>query len=285
MKKEKFPNATRDRLGRLMVGAAVGAGALDRAKLLYDAGVDVIFVDSAHGHSEGVINTVRAIKKQFDIDVVGGNVVTAKAAEDLIAAGADAIKVGIGAGSICTTRVVTGVGVPQITAVEDCVDAANAHGIPVISDGGIKEYGDVAKAIAAGACCVMIGGLIAGTDEAPGKRILLGGRLYKEYRGMGSEAALEARYGSGRYMRDPKGKVVPEGVEGLVDFVGPVAEVLTDMIGGLKHSMGYAGFRTIEEFRKNAVLIQISEGGQREAHPTVRLAKEPKNYRRPFLEF
>jgi IMP dehydrogenase len=279
LKKEMHPDATRDSNGRLMVGAAVGVEDLKRVDLLYKEDVDVIVIDSAHGHSQKVLDTVKMIKKNFDIDVVGGNVVTAKATEDLIAAGVDAVKVGIGAGSICTTRVVTGVGVPQITAVEICNDIADKYGVPIISDGGIQQYGDIAKAIAAGASSIMIGGLLAGTEEAPGKRVLLKGRLYKEYRGMGSEGALEKRYGPGRYFRESKGKSVPEGVEGIVDFVGPVSEVLHNMVGGLRHAMGYTGIRTIEEFRKKAVLIEVSTSSQREAHPSVRITKEPGNYR------
>jgi len=241
LKKETHPNATRDSSGRLVVGAAVGVSDIERVNLLCKEGVDVIVVDSAHGHSQKVLDTVKQIKKQFDIDVIGGNVVTAEGTEDLISAGVDAVKVGIGAGSICTTRVVTGVGIPQVTAVEVCSEVADKYDIPIISDGGIKQYGDIAKAITAGASSVMIGGLLAGTEEAPGKKIILRGRLYKEYRGMGSEGALETRYGPGRYFRDTKGKTVPEGVEGVVDFIGPVSEVLHDMTGGLKHAMGYAG--------------------------------------------
>ncbi len=279
LKKERYPYATRDSSGRLMVGAAVGVEDIKRVDLLCKEGVDVIVVDSAHGHSQKVLDTVKMIKKNFDIDVIGGNVVTAKAAEDIISAGADGVKVGIGAGSICTTRVVTGVGVPQITAVELCSEVADKYGVPIISDGGIQQYGDIAKAIAAGASSVMIGGLLAGTEEAPGKKILLRGRLYKEYRGMGSESALEKRYGPGRYFRDTKGKSVPEGVEGIVDFTGPVSEVLHFMVGGLKHAMGYTGIKSLEEFRKKAVLVQVSVSSQREAHPSVRITKEPGNYR------
>ncbi len=279
LKKEKFPDAMRDSDGRMMVGAAVGVNNLERVDLLVKADVDVIVVDSAHGHSKNVIDTIKQIKKQFDIDVIGGNVVTAKATSDLIAAGADAVKVGLGSGSICTTRVVTGVGVPQVTAIRDCSEVGDEYNVPIISDGGIKQYGDIAKAIAAGASSVMIGGLLAGTEESPGKRVLLGGRLYKEYRGMGSEAALEARMGASRYFRDPKGKTVPEGVEGLVDYVGPVSDVLHNMIGGLKHAMGYVGMKTLEEFRKNAELIRLSPAGQKESYPTVRITKEPSNFR------
>jgi len=279
LRKEMYPSATRDSSGRLMVGAAVGVGDMERVRLLCKEDVDVIVVDSAHGHSQRVLDTVKQIKKNFDIDVIGGNVVTAEGAEALISAGVDAIKVGIGAGSICTTRVVTGVGVPQITAVEDCADVADRHNIPIVSDGGIRQYGDIAKAIAAGASTVMLGGLLAGTDEAPGKKVVLEGRLYKEYRGMGSEGALEKKYGPGRYFKDAKGKSVPEGVEGIVDFVGSVSEVLQDMVGGLKNAMGYTGIKTLEEFRKKAVLIQVSISSQREAHPSVRLIREPRNYR------
>jgi len=279
LRKEKYPDAIRDSAGRLIVGAAVGVGDMKRVDLLVKEDVDVIVVDSAHGHSKNVLDTIKRIKKQYEIDVIGGNVVTAKGTEDLIVAGADAVKVGLGAGSICTTRVVTGVGVPQITAVELCSEVADNYDIPIISDGGIRQYGDIAKAIVAGASSVMIGGLLAGTEEAPGKKVVLGGRLYKEYRGMGSEGALEARYGPSRYFKDPKGKMVPEGVEGLVDFVGPVAEVLYDMVGGLKHAMGYAGFKTLEEFKKNATFIEVSAEGQKESHPSVKISKEPRNYR------
>jgi len=279
LKKEKYPNAMRDSDGRLMVGAAVGVEDMKRVDLLFKAGVDVIVVDSAHGHSKKVLDTVKQIKRRFDIDVIGGNVVTVKGTEALISAGVDAVKVGLGAGSICTTRVVTGVGIPQITSVEICSEVADKYNIPIISDGGIKQYGDIAKAIAAGASSVMIGGLLAGTEEAPGKKVLLEGRLYKEYRGMGSEGALETRYGPGRYFRDTKGKTVPEGVEGLVDFVGSVSEVMYNMLGGLKHTMGYTGIKTLEEFRKKAVLVEVSVGGQKESHPSVRITKEPRNYR------
>jgi IMP dehydrogenase len=279
LRKEMYPNATRDSSGRLMVGAAVGVEDIKRVELLCKEDVDVIVVDSAHGHSQKVLDTVKQIKKNFDIDVISGNVVTAEGTEDMISAGADAVKVGLGAGSICTTRVVTGVGVPQLTTVEDCVEIGDKHNIPIISDGGIRQYGDVAKAIAAGASSVMLGGLLAGTDEAPGKKVVLEGRLYKEYRGMGSEGALEKRYGPGRYFKDAKGKSIPEGVEGIVDFVGPVSEVLHDMVGGLRHAMGYTGIKTLEEFRKKAVLIQVSISSQREAHPSVRMIREPRNYR------
>jgi IMP dehydrogenase len=279
MKKDNFPNATRDTEGRLMVGAAIGVGELERVDLLCKVGVDVIVVDSAHGHSKRVLDTVKQVKKNFDIDVIGGNVVTAKGTEDLISAGADAVKVGLGSGSICTTRIVTGVGIPQVTAIEMCSEIADKYKIPIISDGGIKQYGDIPKAIASGASSVMIGSLLAATEEAPGKKVLLGGRLYKEYRGMGSEAALEARYGPGRYFQDEKGKTVPEGVEGLVDFIGSVSEVLHYMVGGLKHSMGYVGVKTIEELRKKAVLIRVSSSGLRESHPSIKITKEPRNYK------
>jgi IMP dehydrogenase len=279
MKKDNFPNATRDAEGRLMVGAAIGVGDLERVDLLCKSGVDVIVVDSAHGHSKRVLDTVKQIKRNFDIEIIGGNVVTAKGTEDLISAGADAIKVGLGSGSICTTRIVTGVGIPQVTAIENCSEVADKYKIPIISDGGIKQYGDIPKAIASGAYSVMIGGLLAGTEEAPGKKVLLGGRLYKEYRGMGSEGALEVKYGPGRYFQDEKGKSVPEGVEGLVDFMGTASEVLHYMVGGLKHSMGYVGAKTIDEFRKKAILIRVSSSGLKESHPSVKMSKEPRNYR------
>jgi len=279
MKKEKYSEATRDINGRLLVGAAVGVLDKKRIEMLYKSGVDVIVVDSAHGHSKNVLDTIRMIKKDFDISVIGGNVVTPEGTEDIIAAGADAVKVGLGSGSICTTRVVTGIGIPQITAIESCSEVADKHDIPIISDGGIRQYGDIAKAIAAGASSVMIGGLLAGAEEAPSKKVLLEGRLYKEYRGMGSEGALEKKYGPGRYFGSIKGKTVPEGVEGLVDFIGSVPEVLHDMVGGLKHAMGYSGTKNLEEFKKKAVLIEVSTGGQQEAHPTVKITKEPRNYR------
>lgn len=285
LKKEQYPNATRDNAGRLMVGAAVGVEDHSRVKMLIEAGSDVLVIDSAHGHSRKIIETLKKIKSDHDIPVIAGNVVTGQGAEDLITAGADGIKVGIGSGSICTTRVVTGVGVPQVTAIENCVTVTEKHKIPIISDGGIKEYGDIAKAIAAGSSTVMLGSLLAGTEETPGRKVVLEGRLFKEYRGMGSEAALEARYGSGRYMTDPKGKTVPEGVEGIVNYVGPVSEVITDMVGGLKHAMGYAGCATIQDFRTKTVLIEVSSGGQKEAHPSVRMSKEPRNYRRGYTEF
>jgi IMP dehydrogenase len=279
LRKEKFTQATRDSEGRLMVGAAVGVNDMKRVELLIKEDVDLIVVDSAHGHSKNVLDTVKKIKKKYDIDVIGGNVVTPEGTEELIQAGADAVKVGVGAGSICTTRVVTGVGVPQVTSVKICSEAADKYDIPIISDGGIRQYGDIAKAISAGASSVMIGGLLAGAEEAPGKKILLEGRLYKEYRGMGSEAALEARYGPGRYFTGKKGKSVPEGVEGVVDFIGPISDVLNDMVGGLRNAMGYAGKKNIEEFRKKTKLIRVSSSGQKESHPSVRITKEPRNYR------
>lgn len=279
LKKEMYLKASRDSSGRLLVGAAVGVGDMERVDLLCKEGVDVIVVDSAHGHSEKVLSTIKQIKKQFDIDVIGGNVVTVEGAEDLISAGVDAVKVGIGAGSICTTRIVTGVGIPQITVIENCSEVADKYDIPIISDGGIRQYGDIAKAIVAGASSVMIGGLLAGAEEAPGRKVLIGGRLCKEYRGMGSEGALEKRYGSGRYFRDKKGKTVSEGVEGVVDFIGPVSDIIHDMIGGLKHAMGYTGIKILEEFRKKATLVEVSSGGQKEAHPSIKITKEPRNYR------
>lgn len=284
LKKEQFPSATRDRQGRLMVGAAVGVNDLERVDALCKAGVDVIVVDSAHGHTKNVVNTVKEVKNKYEVDVVAGNIVTDEAAEALSSAGVDAVKVGVGSGSICTTRVVTGVGVPQIAAIERCVEIADKHDVPLISDGGIKQYGDIAKAIAAGASTVMVGNLLAGTEEAPGRKIVLEGRLYKEYRGMGSEGALEKRLGAGRYFPESKKKIVPEGVEGIVDYLGSASDILYDMVGGLKHAMGYAGSKNMNEFRRKAELIVISPGGQREAHPTVRISKEPRNYRRPYMQ-
>jgi IMP dehydrogenase len=282
-KRKKYPHACKDHMGRLRVGAAVGIGeeALHRAELLVKAGVDIIAIDTAHGHSRAVISTLKEIKKKFGIDVIAGNVATADGALDLIKAGADSIKVGIGPGSICTTRIVAGAGVPQLTAIKVCHEVASRADIPVIADGGIKYSGDVTKAIAAGAHCIMIGSLFAGTEESPGEIILFQGRSYKVYRGMGSLGAMEQgtrdRYGQQGVEKE---KLVPEGVEGRVPYKGPVADSMRQLTGGLRSGMGYSGCATLEELRKNARFIRITNAGWRESHVhDVIITKEAPNYR------
>lgn len=283
-KKIKYPNACKDKLGRLRVGAAVGvADYSERVPALLKAGVDVVVVDTAHGHSQGVIDAVKAIKRKYpELDVVAGNIATAEAARDLIRAGADAVKVGIGPGSICTTRIVSGAGVPQITAIMDCSKEADKAGIPCIADGGIKFSGDITKALAAGASCVMIGGLFAGTDESPGETILFQGRTYKLYRGMGSIGAME-RGSKDRYFQaheEEKAKLVPEGVEGRVPYKGPLAASVHQLIGGLKAGMGYTGCENIKALRTRARFIKITNSGLRESHVhDVVITKEAPNYR------
>ena len=282
-KRKKYPHACKDSLGRLRIGAAVGVGenAIHRAELLVKAGVDVIAIDTAHGHSKGVITTLKEIKKKFGIDVIAGNIGTAEAAAELIKAGADAVKIGIGPGSICTTRIVAGAGVPQLTAIRNCYDVASKANIPVIADGGVKYSGDVSKAIAAGAHCVMIGSLFAGTDESPGEGILYQGRSYKTYRGMGSIGAMQQgakdRYGQEGVEKE---KLVPEGVEGRVPYKGPLSSSIHQLVGGLRSGMGYCGCRTLDEMRKNARFIQITNAGWRESHVhDVIITKEAPNYR------
>jgi len=282
-KRKKYPNACKDLMGRLRVGAAVGVGenALYRAELLVKAGVDIIAIDTAHGHSKGVMNTLKEIKKKFDIEVIAGNIGTAEAADELIKAGADAVKIGIGPGSICTTRIVAGAGVPQLTAIRNCHSVASKSQVPLIADGGIKYSGDVSKAIAAGAHCVMIGSLFAGTDESPGEVILYQGRSYKTYRGMGSIGAMQ-QGAKDRYGQEgvDKEKLVPEGVEGRVPYKGPIANSIHQLVGGLRSGMGYCGCRTLEEMRKNARFIQITNAGLRESHVhDVIITKEAPNYR------
>jgi IMP dehydrogenase len=259
----------------------VGENALYRVELLLKAGVDVIAIDTAHGHSKGVISTLKEIKKRFDIDVITGNVATPEGVEDLIKAGADAIKIGIGPGSICTTRIVAGAGVPQLTAIMNCYKVASKLKIPLIADGGIKYSGDISKAIAAGAHCVMIGSLFAGTDESPGEIILYQGRSYKTYRGMGSIGAMQQgskdRYGQEGIAKE---KLVPEGVEGRVPYKGPLSNSIHQLVGGLRSGMGYCGSRNLEEMRKNARFIQITNAGLRESHVhDVIITKEAPNYR------
>ncbi|WP_343712302.1 IMP dehydrogenase [Inquilinus sp.] len=285
VKAQLHPNACKDEQGRLRVAAATGTGdkGISRAEALFDAGVDVLVLDTAHGHSEGVLKSVeRARRLTNSTQLVAGNVATADAAKALIDAGADAVKVGIGPGSICTTRMVAGVGVPQLTAVMDCVEACRKAGIPVISDGGIKYSGDLAKAIAAGADVVMLGSLFAGTDEAPGEVILYQGRSYKSYRGMGSLGAM-ARGSADRYFQQEVSdtlKLVPEGVEGRVPYKGPIANVIHQLVGGLKAAMGYTGSRTIEDLHQRAEFVRITNAGLRESHVhDITVTHEAPNYR------
>jgi IMP dehydrogenase len=282
-KKEKYPNACKDELGRLMVGAAVGVGdeAVRRAEALIEAGVDVIVIDTAHGHSKGVIKTVERLKELFpDVDLIAGNVATPEGTEALIKAGADAVKVGIGPGSICTTRIVAGVGVPQLTAIAECAEVADKYGISIIADGGIKFSGDIAKAIGAGARAVMIGSLFAGTKESPGELVLYQGRSYKAYRGMGSLGAMK-KGSKDRYFQsevDEK-KLVPEGIEGMVPYRGPLADTIHQLVGGLKAGMGYCGAANIEEMRKKARFVRITSAGLKESHVhDVIITKEAPNY-------
>jgi len=280
-KKMKYPNAAKDAQGRLRVGAAVGSTGdfLERAQELMARKVDVIVVDSAHGHSEGVMEAVRLIKRKLpDIDVIAGNVATFEGARDLINLGADGIKVGIGPGSICTTRVVSGAGVPQITAIAQCARATRDSGVPLISDGGIKFSGDISKAIAAGADTVMIGSLFAGTEESPGETILYQGRTFKSYRGMGSMGAMTA--GSDRYPQDMSGKLVPEGIEGRVPYKGPLADLVYQLVGGLRAGMGYCGCPNIRELQEQASFLRVTSAGLRESHVhDVIITKEAPNYR------
>jgi IMP dehydrogenase len=286
-KRVDFPNATKDAHGRLRVGAAVGVGpdAVERAEALIAAGTDVLVVDTAHGHSRGVIEMVaRIVSLSGEFEVIAGNIATASAAEALIDAGADAVKVGIGPSGICTTRVVAGVGVPQVTAVYDVAEAASRHGVPVVADGGITSSGDVAKAIAAGADTVMIGGMLAGTDETPGDVVFAQGERFKEYRGMGSLGAMKARgYSKDRYFQgdvEDVEKLVPEGIEGRVPYKGPLAGVLHQIVGGLRQAMGYCGAPTIDALQ-HARFVRITGAGLRESHPhDITITKDAPNYRR-----
>jgi IMP dehydrogenase len=280
-KKLKYPNAAKDQQGRLRVGAAVGSGSdfLERAQELVARKVDVLVVDSAHGHSDRVMEAVRIIKRKFpEVDLIAGNVATFEGARDLIGLGADGIKVGIGPGSICTTRVVSGAGVPQITAIGECSRATRGSGVPLISDGGIKYSGDISKAIAAGADAVMIGGLLAGTEESPGETILYQGRTFKSYRGMGSMGAMTA--GSDRYPQDSTGKLVPEGIEGRVPYKGPLSELVYQLVGGLRAGMGYCGCGNIRDLQEHARFLRVTSAGLREGHVhDVIITKEAPNYR------
>ena len=287
-KQSNFPNAARDPHGKLRVGAAVGVGdgTEERVELLVKAGVDAIVVDTAHGHSKGVIDRVRWVKQNFpQVDVIGGNIATGAAALALAEAGADAVKVGIGPGSICTTRIVAGVGVPQIMAIDSVATALKGSGVPLIADGGIRYSGDIAKAIAAGACTVMMGGMFAGTEEAPGEVILYQGRSYKSYRGMGSIGAMQ-QGSADRYFQENTGanpnadKLVPEGIEGRVPYKGSVVAILFQMAGGLRASMGYCGCATVDEMRERAEFVEITAAGIRESHVhDVQITKEAPNYR------
>ena len=278
----RFPQACKDGQGRLRVGAAVGVHEYDRVESLIKKGVDVVVVDSAHGHSSNVIETVRTIKKRWEIDVVAGNIATAEGCRDLIAAGADAVKVGIGPGSICTTRVISGVGVPQITAIHEAAQVAEKAGVPIVGDGGIRYSGDITKAIAAGAHAVMIGGLLAGVAEAPGAQILFQGRTFKVYRGMGSLGAMVQgsgdRYRQGHVTGTPS-KLVPEGVEGRVPYKGSLGPFVYQLVGGLRAGMGYCGTRTIEELRTDARFLRVSPASVRESHPhDISITQEAPNY-------
>ncbi len=290
-RQEQFPRACLDERGRLRCGAAVGVRQFERVEALIEAGVDVITVDTAHGHSENVIQTVREIKAKHDIQIIAGNIATAEAAIALMDAGADGVKVGIGPGSICTTRIVTGVGVPQVTAICNAVAVAEKRGIPVIADGGVRSSGDISKALACGASAVMMGSLFAGLDESPGEVVISHGRRYKTYRGMGSEGAMFAgsadRYGQADKITESRNgtgtaaapKFVPEGVEGMVPYRGTLAEFVYQMVGGVRSSMGYLGCRTVDEFREHARFVRTTSAGMVESHPhDITITKESPNY-------
>jgi IMP dehydrogenase len=281
-KKLKYPNAAKDDQGRLRVGAALGATGdyLERAKELISKKVDVLVIDTAHGHSERVMAAVKHVKNVLpEVQLIAGNVATYQGAKDLIGLGVDGVKVGIGPGSICTTRVVSGAGVPQITAIAECSKATHGTGVPLISDGGIKYSGDITKAIAAGADCVMIGSLLAGTEESPGETILYQGRTFKSYRGMGSLGAMAAG-SSDRYSQDPNGKMVPEGIEGRVPYKGMLADLVFQLVGGLRSGMGYAGCANIRDLQENARFLRVTSAGLRESHVhDVIITKEAPNYR------
>jgi len=288
-KSEQYPQSTKDEKGRLIVGAAVGVGedGVNRAQALIEAGVDVVIVDTAHGHSKGVCDTIAKIKANSRVEVIGGNVATRAGAQALIDAGADAVKVGVGPGSICTTRVVAGVGVPQVTAIYEAARAAGPAGIPVIGDGGLQYSGDIAKAIAAGASTVMLGSLLAGVEESPGELIFVHGKQYKTYRGMGSLGAMRNRERGKSYSKDryaqadvsSEDQLIPEGVEGQVPYRGPLAAVAHQLVGGLHQSMWYAGVRTVDDLREHGTLMQITSAGLKESHPhDIQMTVEAPNY-------
>jgi len=280
-KRKEYPNANKDSYGRLRVAAAIGVGQIERAKALVDAGVDVIVIDSAHGHSKGIIDTLKEVKANFKVGVVAGNIANPAAVKDLAEAGADGIKVGIGPGSICTTRIVAGVGVPQISAIDDCASEAAKYGIPVIADGGLKYSGDVAKALAAGAACVMAGSLLAGCEESPGELITFQGRQYKVYRGMGSIGAM-TKGSSDRYFQEgtAQDKLVPEGIEGRVPFAGSIKDVIHQLIGGLRSAMGYVGAKDIPTLQERAEFVEITSAGLKESHVhDVVITHEAPNYK------
>lgn len=279
-KRIEYPNSNKDDFGRLVVGAAIGVGQIERARALVDAGVDVLVLDSAHGHSKGILDTVKELKKLFAVDVIAGNIATAEATLALIEAGADGVKVGIGPGSICTTRIVAGVGVPQMSAISECAKVARKHGVPIIADGGIKYSGDIAKALAVGASCVMAGSILAGTEECPGDTIMFQGRQYKSYRGMGSIGAMQ-KGSNDRYFQEGTAadKLVPEGIEGRVPFRGSIAGIVHQMMGGVRASMGYCGSKDIETFWDKAEFVEITSAGLRESHVhDVIITQEAPNY-------
>ncbi len=279
-KKREHPNANKDEFGRLRVGAAIGVGQLDRARALVAIGVDVLVLDSAHGHSKGILDTVKAIKAEMDVQIIAGNVATAEATADLIAAGADAVKFGIGPGSICTTRIVAGVGVPQISAIDECAAEGAKTGTPIIADGGIKYSGDVAKALAVGASSVMMGSALAGTEESPGEVVLSHGRKFKTYRGMGSIGAM-TKGSTDRYFQEGTAadKLVPEGIEGMVPYRGTISDIIHQMVGGLRSSMGYLGSKDIPTFQERAEFVEITSAGLRESHVhDVTITNEAPNY-------
>lgn len=276
--REKFPQASRDQAGKLIVGAAIGPFDTDRAMTLEKEGVDVLVVDTAHAHNENVLSSLKKMRKEISVDLVAGNIATKEAAEDLISLGVDGLRVGIGPGSICTTRIIAGIGVPQLTAISDVAEVANGQNVPVIADGGIRFSGDIVKAFASGANSVMLGSLFAGTEESPGGEIILNGRKYKAYRGMGSIGAIQTGI-SDRYGKLGATKFVAEGVEGVVPFRGKAEEVLFQLIGGVKSGMGYVGARNIDELRTKSRFVKISANGLKESHPhDIRITSEPPNY-------
>ncbi|HOX84899.1 MAG TPA: IMP dehydrogenase [bacterium] len=284
LNRKRYPNASKDKHGRLMVGAAVGVAhdTKERARALINAGADVLAVDTAHGHSQGVLSTIELLKKEFpDVELIAGNVATAEGVVDLIDAGVDAVKVGIGPGSICTTRVVAGVGVPQLTAIMQCAEVCAKHDIPLIADGGVKQTGDIAKALAAGADTVMLGNMLAGTEESPGETVLYEGRTYKVYRAMGSLGAMKSGRGDRYFQEGEKNvkKLVPEGIEGRVPFRGKVSDVIFQMIGGLRAAMGYCGAANLQELKEKARFIRITAAGLMESHPhDIIITQEAPNY-------